>query len=126
MTGRSYNELVGLGNAHRQQRVAALKLLTDGVDCCPYTDICGGQPMYRSVDSARLHGMPSWLGQLDLDDWPGRIFGGPQVKRLAHRKCNRIRGAQLGNRLRALGIKRSISKPRATRRRVQARRTRWG
>jgi hypothetical protein len=31
---------------------------------------------------------------LDLDDFPGRIFGGPQVKLLAHRSCNRRAGAQ--------------------------------
>ena len=31
---------------------------------------------------------------LDLDDFPGRVFGGPQVKLLAHRSCNRRAGAQ--------------------------------
>jgi hypothetical protein len=29
---------------------------------------------------------------LDLDHFPGRMYGGPQITRLAHRKCNRRDG----------------------------------
>jgi hypothetical protein len=29
---------------------------------------------------------------LDLDDFPGRVYGGPQVKKLSHRACNRRAG----------------------------------
>jgi hypothetical protein len=32
---------------------------------------------------------------LDLDDFPGRMFGGPQTKLLAHRSCNRRAGAYM-------------------------------
>jgi hypothetical protein len=74
----------GLGGDHQQDRKRQLAQLRDG-DPCPR---CGG-PMFR--------------GQLlDLDDFPGRVFGGPQVKRLAHRSCNRRAGAILGNRLRGM------------------------
>lgn len=39
---------------------------------------------------------------LDLDDFPGRRYGGPQVKVLSHRSCNRRAGAIAGNRMRGL------------------------
>jgi len=38
---------------------------------------------------------------LDLDDYPGRAFGGPQTKRLSWRACNRSAGARLGNAVRS-------------------------
>ena len=66
----------GLGYDHQRTRRERLAQLRDG-DPCPR---CGG-PMFR--------------GQyLDLDDFPGRVFGGPQVKLLAHRSCNRRAGAR--------------------------------
>jgi hypothetical protein len=66
----------GLGYDHQLDRKRRLAALRDG-DPCPR---CGG-PMFR--------------GQyLDLDDFPGRIFGGPQVKLLAHRYCNRRAGSR--------------------------------
>jgi hypothetical protein len=66
----------GLGYDHQLDRKRQLAALRDG-DPCPR---CGG-PMFR--------------GQyLDLDDFPGRIFGGPQVKLLAHRYCNRRAGSR--------------------------------
>lgn len=81
----------GLGYAHRLERKRQLALLQDG-DPCPRC----GLPMFR--------------GQLlDLDDWPGRIFGGPQIKRLAHRACNRAAGARLINAIR--GTRRRWQKP---------------
>lgn len=49
---------------------------------------------------------------LDLDDWPGRVFGGPQVKLLAHRSCNRRAGAILTNRMR--GYARRLQQARRT------------
>jgi hypothetical protein len=64
----------GLGYAHRAERNRQIAGLRDGTPC----PRCG-LPMVR--------------GQLlDLDDFPGRVFGGPQVKRLAHRACNRRAG----------------------------------
>jgi len=55
----------GLGYDHQRTRRERMAQLRDG-DPCPR---CGG-PMFR--------------GQyLDLDDFPGRIFGGPGVKLLA-------------------------------------------
>lgn len=84
---------VGLGWAvHQKPRMAALAALRDG-DPCPRC----GLPMYRWMVTWNA-GRPTsrWL---DFDDFPGRAFGGPQVKRLAHRRCNRRAGAMLGNRL---------------------------
>jgi hypothetical protein len=67
----------GLGYGHQRERERLLAQLRDGDPCAR----CGG-PMYR--------------GQyLDLDDFPGRMFGGPQVKLLAHRYCNRRAGAMM-------------------------------
>lgn len=64
----------GLGGDHQAERKRQLALLRDG-DLCPFC----WRGMYR--------------GQLlDLDDWPGRAYGGRQVKRLAHRSCNRRAG----------------------------------
>lgn len=111
----SYNQLVGLGAAHQAARRQAVKHLRAGIDCCPFTWLCGGQPMWPTPKAAAQHGYPAWLGRLDLDDFPGRIYGGPQVKRLAHATCNRSAGATLGNQLRAAGITRAIRKPRARR-----------
>ena len=115
-TGRpSYNTLVGLGTEHQRARRAAIRGLRAGVDCCPYVQICGGAPMWPTPRAAAMAGADPRLGELDLDDWPGRIFGGVQVKRLSHRHCNRSAGATLGNGLRAAGITRTLRKPRTRR-----------
>jgi hypothetical protein len=72
----------GLGFPHQRDRKRQLAGLRDGQPC----PRCG-RPMYR------------WQ-YLDLDDFPGRMFGGPQVKLLSHRYCNRAAGARMGNRIR--------------------------
>lgn len=67
----------GLGYDHQRERKRQLAQLRDG-EPCPRC----GRPMFR--------------GQfLDLDDFPGRMFGGPQTKLLAHRSCNRRAGAYM-------------------------------
>jgi hypothetical protein len=75
----------GLGAGHQRDRITALTQLRDGQPCAR----CGG-PMYRSA--------VYWVGgkprsrTLDLDHFPGRMYGGPQITRLAHRSCNRRSG----------------------------------
>jgi hypothetical protein len=59
-------------------------------------------PMFATVTEAARAGLPRKLWHVDLDDYPGRVLGGPQIRRLMHRHCNRSRGARLGNRLRAM------------------------
>jgi hypothetical protein len=50
--------------------------------------------MYRSAIAQRPDGrFVSPL--LDLDDFPGRAYGGPQIKRLSWRRCNRRAGQRL-------------------------------
>lgn len=44
----------------------------------------------RSKDGKRW--VSPWL---DLDEYPGRAYGGPQVKRLSGRACNRRHGQKL-------------------------------
>lgn len=83
---------LGLGAAHQAERKRQLAALIDGYPC----PRCG-RGMYRAM-------------MLDLDDWPGRMYGGPQVKLLAHRSCNRRAGAIAGNRMR--GLARQIAKAR--------------
>lgn len=82
----------GLGYSHQAEGKRQRAALTDGTPC----PRCG-RGMYRGQ-------------QLDLDDFPGRWYGGPQVKLLSHRSCNRRAGAQLGNMLR--GINRQLAKAR--------------
>ena len=73
----------GVGHAHVKDKRAKMAALRDGIDRCPYC----GWPMWRTQE-------------LELDHHPGRVFGGPQVTRLAHARCNRSAGAAMGNRLR--------------------------
>ena len=75
----------GLGCDHQRQRVTALTALRDGDPCAR----CG-RPMWRA-DVYWVNGKPR-SRTLDLDDFPGRMYGGPQVKRLSHRSCNRRAG----------------------------------
>lgn len=84
----------GLGWQHQRAKKAALAVLRDGTPC-PFP-FCGHAPMYR--DPARNYDRRP----LDYDDYPGRMFGGPQIKRLAHARCNRRAGAIMGNKLRSI------------------------
>lgn len=60
------------------------------------------------------------MGKTDLDDFPGLVFGGKQVKLLSHARCNRIAGAVVGNKLR--GMRKAAGLPTSRR---QAARPRW-
>lgn len=102
----------GLGHAHQVTRSQQVKVLAASPGRpCPKC----GLPMFATpaeaatvyaarrvfmVRGRRVTGRQMW--HVDLDDYPGRVFGGPQVKRLMHRHCNRRAGAVVGNRLRAL------------------------
>ena len=72
----------GLGWAHQQARIRALRDMPEGQPCAR----CG-RPMYRAQP-------------LELDHFPGRMYGGPQTLRLSHMRCNRRAGASAGNRKR--------------------------
>ncbi len=74
----------GLGAAHQQRSKRMRKTMADGTPCA----ICG-RPMYR------------WQ-ILELDHTVPRALGGTNgPTALAHRYCNRRKGAILGNKLRA-------------------------
>jgi hypothetical protein len=83
----------GLGSAHQAERARQLEELSafPGLPC-PHVQVCGGLPMFATPGEAAAAGLHRRLWWLDLDDWPGRRYGGPQVKRLAHRYCNRRLG----------------------------------
>ena len=88
----------GLGSDHQAARKAALAALRDG-DPCARCELAGiYHAMTRNLVTW-VNGVPS-SRFLDLDDFPGRAFGGPQVKRLSFRRCNRSAGARLGNSMR--------------------------
>jgi len=72
----------GLGSHHKQARKQALAAMPEGQPCAR----CG-RPMYRTQ-------------LLELDHFPGRMYGGPQETRLSHMRCNRRAGARAGNRKR--------------------------
>jgi hypothetical protein len=95
-----------LGSEHQAERIRQLAgLPADGSQPCPRCR----RAMFATVALAVAAGASPQLGLLDLDDFPGRVFGGPQVKLLAHRRCNRQAGARLGNRLR--GMRRAAGIP---------------
>ena len=88
----------GLGHAHQAERRRQLAALRDG-DPCARCELRGVyHPMYAALVTWR-NGRPV-SAYLDLDDFPGRAYGGPQVKRLSYRRCNRQAGSRLGNRMR--------------------------
>lgn len=92
----------GLGSAHQAQRRDQIKALKARPgQPCPFTQICGGLPMYATPAAARAAGLHPRLWPLDLDDFPGRWLGGPQVKRLAHRYCNRKAGQRVSTMVQA-------------------------
>jgi hypothetical protein len=85
----------GLGSGHRSVRQHALATMAEGQQCfrCELRGIVhrlSRALISRSADGKRW--VSPWL---DLDDYPGRAVGGPQVKRLSGRKCNRSHGQQL-------------------------------
>jgi hypothetical protein len=85
---------------HQSPRQTALRTLQDG-DLCARCELHGiKHPMYRALVSVGRSGKLV-APLLDLDDFPGRRFGGPQVKRLSWRRCNRGEGASSGNKMRA-------------------------
>ena len=93
----------GLGSGHQQERQRALASLQDGDPCarCALRGI--EHPMFRWAVTRQPSGRYT-SALLDLDDFPGRAYGGPQVKRLSWRACNRRDGqAKTAALLRARG-----------------------
>jgi hypothetical protein len=84
----------GLGGVHQAARQAALAAMADGEPCarCELRGVV--HPMYRALITRRPSGRYV-APLLDLDDFPGRAFGGPQIKRLSWRRCNRRAGQRL-------------------------------
>lgn len=82
----------GLGHGHRSDRQQALATMAEGQLCfrCELSGI--EHRLSRSLISRSKDGK-RWVSEyLDLDEYPGRAYGGPQVKRLSGRKCNRRHG----------------------------------
>jgi len=103
----------GLGSDHQKVRITALTNLKDGDPCAR----CQQRGIYHPMWQAAItwvNGKPQ-SALLDLDDFPGRMFGGPQVKRLSWAKCNRSAGGRLGGRITAL--QRQAARPFTTSRR---------
>jgi hypothetical protein len=100
MAGQGNTTMVGLGWPHQKARQRKLAALQDG-DLCARCELRGVEhPMFRAMVIRRPDGRLV-APLLDLDDFPGRRFGGPQTKRLSYRRCNRSTGAAAGNRMRA-------------------------
>jgi len=81
-----HNGPASLGRPHRRAKA----LLGPPVGPCPYC----GEPMLPGE-------------KLDADHEVPRVFGGRGLLRWAHARCNRIAGAELGNRLH--GRKRDVA-----------------
>ena len=96
----------GLGTDHDRERARQLALFRDGQPC----PRCG-RPM-------------RYFQALDLDDFPGRRFGGPQVKLLSHARCNRSAGGSAGARI-TNARRRAGLKPASPARTRSRRRSRW-
>ena len=86
----------GLGwREHQRPRQDALRTMAEG-QLCARCELRGiDHPMTRAVITVRPDGRYV-APLLDLDDFPGRAFGGPQVKRLSWRRCNRAAGPRVG------------------------------
>ena len=90
----------GLGSGHQDERQHALATMAEGQLCARHLSMGIEHPLSRTLISRSKDGR-RWVSPfLDLDDFPGRAFGGPQVKRLSCRKSNRSHGATMGNRMR--------------------------
>ncbi len=81
----------GLGSGHQSARQRALAAMPEGTLCARCESRGIAHPMTRAVITRRPDGRYV-SPMLDLDDFPGRAYGGPQVKRLSWRKCNRQAG----------------------------------
>lgn len=81
----------GLGSEHQKARRALLAKLSDGDPCAR----CASRGIYHPM-------LRRYTRLLEVDDFPGRVFGGPQTKALSWRRCNRQAGAIVGNKLRGL------------------------
>ncbi len=84
----------GLGYTHQHARQLALAAMPEGALCARCQQRGITHPMTRDVITYRNGRWTAPL--LDLDDFPGRMYGGPQVKRLSWAKCNRTAGGRLG------------------------------
>ena len=74
----------GLGSPHQREGRQLFAMWKPGDPCAR----CGQPMLYRWLiqpDGKRV-------SAIDVDDFPGRVYGGPQVKRLSHRSCNRRAG----------------------------------
>lgn len=91
----------GLGAPHQSARQQALATMPEGALCARCAAHGIEHPMTRAAITRRPDGRYV-APLLDLDDFPGRVYGGPQVKRLSWRKCNRRAGARLSNRSRGI------------------------
>jgi hypothetical protein len=92
----------GLTGQHPADRQVALRDMPEGAPCfrCELRGVV--HPMTRAVIS-KSPATGRWVAPLlELDHYPGRAFGGPQVSRLSWKRCNRQAGARLGNALRAV------------------------
>lgn len=97
----------GLGSPHQSKKVERMRELAakPGMPCprcglgmyATFAEAVSAGLAYRTVRtrSGQLRRVVLW--RLDLDDFPGRRFGGVQVKVLSHRFCNRSSGARAGN-----------------------------
>ena len=92
----------GLGHPHRTDRQHALATMTEGQQCFRCELRGAVHPLSRSLIGRSKDGRRYVAPLLDLDEYPGRVFGGPQIKRLSGRNCNRSHGATLGNRMRGV------------------------
>ena len=81
----------GLGSQHQAARQRALATMPEGALCARCQDNGIAHPMTRAAITRRPDGRYV-APMLDLDDFPGRAYGGPQVKRLSWRRCNRRDG----------------------------------
>lgn len=92
----------GLGADHQQERQRALATFPDGEPCARCQQHGIYHPLSRSAVRRSADGKRLIAPLLDLDDFPGRAYGGLQVKRLSWRFCNRSAGARLGNQMRGI------------------------
>ena len=85
----------GLGHGHRSERQHALATMAEG-QLCFRCELSGIEHRLSRALISRSKDGKRWVSEyLDLDHYPGRAYGGPQIVRLSGKACNRRHGQRM-------------------------------
>lgn len=94
-TARRSTKQRGLAGEHQPARQQALATMAEGQLCARCASEGREHPMTRAVIRRSADGKRWVAPLLELDEFPGRAFGGPQTRALSWRRCNRRHGQRI-------------------------------